>query len=111
MKDETVKCEILDRIEMWTKNDNFHREDGPARIWLDEDYEEWWVDGRLHRLDGPARIWKDRLYEWWVNGLYLGDNDKGFEAIWNILNDEEKENVNLLKYIPGVSKWIPGYPA
>lgn len=66
--------------EFWYKADMPHREDGPARIWYDEDQpnvvtcEEWLQNGRLHRTDGPARIWYDpdnrgvQKKEFWVNG-------------------------------------------
>ena len=37
-------------------NGDLHREDGPAKEYIDGD--KWWyINGKLHRLDGPAIEW------------------------------------------------------
>lgn len=36
----------------------FHREDGPAREWINGSA-EWWNNDQLHRIDGPAKIYFD----------------------------------------------------
>ena len=56
-----------DGTQEWRVNGQYHRLDGPARIWTDGT-QEWGVNGQLHRLDGPARIWADGTQEWWVRG-------------------------------------------
>ena len=40
-----------------------HREDGPARIWINGT-ESWWLDNNRYRVDGPAVIRTDGSYEW-----------------------------------------------
>lgn len=55
------------------KDDQFHREDGPAREWIEDSSFEWWLNGKLHNVDGPAVGVKqhpgkfDRFY---INGKY-----------------------------------------
>ena len=58
-------------IEQWRKDDELHREDGPAQVkrYPDGTVAEWWYkNGRLHREDDPA--WVERspdgtVFEWW----------------------------------------------
>jgi len=55
----------------WRVNDKFHRLDGPAREWGDDDDKEWWANGELHRLDGPACEYKEGDNWWCVKGKRL----------------------------------------
>ncbi len=77
----------------WYLNNKFHREDGPAREWIDGNKEwylngklhctdgparelsngtkEWYLNGKLHRTDGPAIVWWNGTKEWWLNGIFL----------------------------------------
>jgi hypothetical protein len=47
-----------------------HREDGPARIWVDGN-KEWIINGKRHRLNGPAYEYSNGLENWWVNGYWV----------------------------------------
>lgn len=58
----------VDDAFWWYKDDQLHRENGPAYI-DDKGNEEWYYHGRLHRLDGPAGIYVDGCKQWWNNGL------------------------------------------
>ncbi|MHA6897972.1 hypothetical protein [Ralstonia pseudosolanacearum] len=82
---------------LWFKNDQLHREDGPAveaddgtKKWFmggqlhREDgpaYEhakgtkEWWIHDQLHREEGPAVEWPDDSKEWWLNGVELSEEE------------------------------------
>lgn len=90
-------------IEEWWKNGERHRLDGPATI-SPAGLQEWWVGGIRHRLDGPARIWPNGHQEWWKNGIDYGFDRDGFWAFWDSLNEFQQENVELLKFFPGVIK-------
>jgi hypothetical protein len=65
------------------KDNELHREDGPAVEWPDGS-SIWVYNGRQHRLDGPAKhilvsnkIWYDT---WWVDGkLVPVKSQKEFE--------------------------------
>ena len=48
------------------KNKKYHREDGPAVIYPN-DNKEWYRHGKLHREDGPAVI-RDGSEYWYRNG-------------------------------------------
>ncbi len=54
--------------EVWYKNDQLHREDGPACIEPDGT-QSWYLCGLLHRIGGPALIRSDGTEEWWLNGV------------------------------------------
>jgi len=77
--EETFKNKII--FEGWLKNENIHRDDGPARIWYYGENEkakirhkEWQRYGQLHRIDdGPSNIWyyengKKQYESWFKNG-------------------------------------------
>jgi hypothetical protein len=55
--------------QVWHKNGQLHRIDGPARILLiNSKIHKWWYQNDvLHRIDGPA-VEKDDYKEWWVDG-------------------------------------------
>jgi hypothetical protein len=68
----------------WYKNNQFHREDGPAIIYYNGD-QHWYLNGQLHRVDGPAVDDISRLPEWYVNGerIICKDN-KHFLRLMNL---------------------------
>ncbi len=67
---------ILDTVRMWMRyrdyrdyrdsNNELHREDGPALIWINGD-KVWWIHGERHREDGPAIIYSDDSKSYWLN--------------------------------------------
>ena len=85
----------------WYLNDKCHRTDGPAVEYADGT-KEWWVDGKRHRTDGPAIVYADGTKQWCVDGRFLGYNDKGFWALWDCLDDTQRNNINLLLHLPKV---------
>ena len=48
-------------------NDNIHREDGPAALYLDG-HQEWHRNGKHHREDGPSVIYPDGRQYWYEDG-------------------------------------------
>jgi hypothetical protein len=100
-----VNCKVME----W-RNDlgKLHREGGPAHIKKYNDgviYESFFYHDDFHRKDGPARTWinvnnpsyyKD---EYWYCGMYLSEGKEGFWNLWNNLNEEERENPNILKLL------------
>ena len=70
--------------EVWYKDDEIHREDGPAVIGKDGT-KEWLINGKLHREDGPATIWSNGRKEWWLN-----DSSVSKETWWESISYEMK---------------------
>lgn len=85
----------------WWLNGNHHREDGPALIWPDG-HQEWWLNGERHRIDGPALIRPGYRQQWYFKGTFLGYNDKGFWALWDLLTSEQRDDLILLNPIPRI---------
>lgn len=54
-----------------------HREDGPAKIWYNEDgsieLEEWYINGECHRESGPAVTTYDNCGNIIEESFYLND--------------------------------------
>lgn len=50
-----------------------HREDGPAREFVNGK-REWWLYGKRHRRSGPAVIHPQGTQEWWMNGVLHREN-------------------------------------
>lgn len=63
------------------------------KIWRNE-------NGKYHRLDGPAIELTCGTKEWYINGEFIGRNDKGFWDLWDRLIPEQRQNSNLLEYLP-----------
>ena len=36
-------------------------------------YKSWSKDNYYHRTDGPARMWNSGYKEYWLNGIYFSD--------------------------------------
>lgn len=84
----------------WYKDYHYHRLDGPA-IEHTNGFKVWYVNGKLHRLDGPAVEYDDGSKEWWADDKYLGNNSEGFWALWTLLTDEQRADLNLHMHLPG----------
>jgi len=88
----------------------FHRLDGPAREYDDEEGEwicgrkEWSLNGRLHRVDGPAIEWNNGHKEWFFNGSRHRldgpaiESQSGGSQYWYIMGEQypEKEWFEML---------------
>jgi hypothetical protein len=66
--DGTTKLVIsIDQTKRWYKNDQLHREDGPA-VEYPNGSKCWYKNGKRHREDGPAIECSNGYKERWVNG-------------------------------------------
>lgn len=81
-------------VKLWYLNNVLHREDGPAVVY-DDDGKHWFINGKPHRLDGPAIERADGTVSWYMNDDYLGENSRGFWALWSRLTPEQQNNLNL----------------
>lgn len=66
--------DIFSDYHEWWGNDEFHREDGPARV-TPGGTREWYQYGARHREDGPAVERSNGTREWWLNGIELTDDE------------------------------------
>jgi len=85
-----------------------HREYGPAFTTQYPDgsirCELFYLNSILHRKSGPAEIYYnlDGSIEWedfFLNGKLLGENKGGFWRLWDKINEDERKNPTLLKYL------------
>ena len=53
--------------EAWYLNDKKHRDNGPARTFVNKEM-EWFCNGLRHRINGPAIIYTDQQKSWYING-------------------------------------------
>jgi hypothetical protein len=91
-----------------TEDGKSHREDGPAIIWYNSDgsiFEEgFYLNDVSHRESGPAiisyhpdgSILEEDFY---LNGKHLGTNNIGFWVLWDRLDEDKRNNPELLKYL------------
>ena len=56
------------------KDDEFHREDGPAVEWSDGT-KYWYMNDRLHREDGPAMEWNSGWKAWYLNNIEYSEEE------------------------------------
>ena len=66
-RDDGPAIENADGDKAWYRNGLLHRDDGPTVEWADGD-KEWWRNGQRHREDGPAVEYANGTKEWWQNG-------------------------------------------
>jgi len=60
-------------IEIWYKEDKFHRLDGPAI--RHKKSLVWYKEGKLHRLDGPAVSDPGGPKQYWIEGQRLSPKE------------------------------------
>jgi hypothetical protein len=101
-REDGPAIDYLDTLKEWWVDGERHRIGGPALIYSSA--EEWWVNNKLHRLNGPAVVDSDGRQGWHLNGKYLGLDDEGFWALWDLLDEEQREDEILLKFCPGLPK-------
>lgn len=92
-----------DGVKIWYKNGKLHRLNGPA-VELENGTKSWYVNNKYHRLDGPAIERIDGSKSWYVNDRWLGDDDTGFWALWDMLTNKQRNNLNLLMHLPRIKK-------
>jgi len=67
---------ITDCVQIWYKNGQIHRVDGPAIIYnprhpkyfLLHTYEEWFYEDKSHRIGGPSEMLINGGWSWYENG-------------------------------------------
>ena len=84
-----------DGNKFWYKDDEYHREDGPAIEWKDGT-KYWYRNGRLHREDGPAAEFNNGGKRWSYKGIFAGNGDKPNPALWARLTSFEANGGPLL---------------
>lgn len=57
-----------DGTKHWYKDDNLHREDGPAVIYPNG-ARFWYINDQLHREDGPAAVHPNGNMSWFLHGV------------------------------------------
>jgi len=69
--------------KFWYKDDQLHREDGPAVEFVLSRSRWWYKNGRIHREDGPAVEGSGSLPNiWYYHGEYIKCNSQQeFERI------------------------------
>ena len=90
-----------DGTKRWYLNGKAHHTNGPA-VERADGTKHWCINGKLHRTDGPAIDGVDGTKYWYVDGRYLGQGDAGFWALWGLLSDGQRNNLNLHMYLPGL---------
>jgi hypothetical protein len=73
------------------QNGKLHRENGPAKEFVNG-RKEWWWNGKLHRVDGPAIETADNSYQaWHYHGLLHRDGQPAIIERTDNENGEFKE--------------------
>jgi antitoxin component YwqK of YwqJK toxin-antitoxin module len=89
-------------------NGQQHRELAPAVICYYPDgsikAEYFYINGKPHRELGPADIYYNEYGsindEWfYLDGRFFGLNKKGFWKFWDLLNHDQRQKPELLKYL------------
>ena len=95
-REDGPAVEYVDGTKIWIQNGKCHRLDGPAAE-MANGSKHWYKDGKLHRADGPAIEWGTVKLSttWYHNNHHLGQDIEGFWKLWDLLNEEERQNVNL----------------
>jgi hypothetical protein len=114
--------------EVWYKNGQLHREDGPAikdvvyktavrnhrgnthdLIVVEPGSEEWWLNGVRHRVGGPAITYKDGSKKWYRNGVLSREDGPAVEPVvgpgnWYLVGRRHREDGPAL-YLDGNEYW------
>jgi len=76
------------KSEIYSLNDKYHREDGPAvQYWYENGqlkYESYWLNSKLYREDGPAyQYWYDtgklKSEEYYLNGKWHREDGPAYQ--------------------------------
>jgi hypothetical protein len=93
----------------WYKNDQLHRENGPAYI-DDKGNKEWYYEGRLHREDGPAGEYVDGCKQWWRHGILHREDGPAIECAngdeeWLVNGKRHREGGPAVTIVGKVREW------
>ncbi len=103
MNEESQLKILPNGTKEWWLNGLLHRTDGPAYEGVNG-HKEWWIDGKQHRTDGPAVEGANGSKVWYFNGKWLGYENEGFWALWELLTEEERSDWKLLQHAPWVKR-------
>jgi hypothetical protein len=82
--DRSICTKYADGSKSWYRNDERHREDGPAVEYANGS-KFWFLNGKLHREDGPAYEYADGEKQWWYHGKQLDCNtQEEFERLMKL---------------------------
>jgi hypothetical protein len=81
-----------DGDKVWLLNGQYHREDGPAIVYVNGD-EDWYLHGDYHRTNGPAIVWADGTASWYLHGSHYTFD--GWLIANTEISDEEKVMMKL----------------
>jgi hypothetical protein len=83
---------IIDNIGAirYYKDDEFHREDGPAMEWPDGT-KFWYINGKYHREDGPAVEYANGFKSWYLNSIKYHEEETYKVALRNLKLQKIKE--------------------
>ena len=102
MKTYKVTVDKVGNTRWYNKNNEIHREDGPAIEWADGT-KSYYINGKRHREDGPAVEWADGTKLWYLNDKCHREDGPAVEwsnggKYWFIngkkLTEEEFNNIN-----------------
>jgi len=99
-------------------NGDYHRENGPAVVYLDGD-KEWFVKGERHREDGPAIDYPQYGHkEWWIWGERHREDGPAMEFVkapgdesinthkeWWIGGERHRKGRPAIEYNDGGEEW------
>jgi hypothetical protein len=107
MKNGMIVDQKGDKI--WYKNDQLHREDGPAVEWADGS-KSWWVNDQLHREDGPAieSACGDKF--WYISGKCHREDGPAVELAdgakeWFIHGQRHRVDGPAYEWADGTKSW------
>jgi antitoxin component YwqK of YwqJK toxin-antitoxin module len=98
----------IHRTEWRDEDGRIHRELAPAVICYYPDgsikAEYFYINGKSHRELGPADIYYNgygSIHDEWfyLDGKFFGSNKKGFWKLWDLLNHDQRQKPELLKYL------------
>jgi hypothetical protein len=82
-EDGPAKLYVTGRNEYWL-HDKLHRINGPAIIRADGT-QLWFNNGRRYRIDGPAILWFNGTQEWIINDINITTDIFIFQAKYYII--------------------------
>ena len=95
----TGVCKLICNMSIrYYKNDNLHREDGPA-IEYPNGEKYWFINGLSHREDGPTVEFADGRKSWHYKDKFYGINDDFTNETWKEKVEEliRKEKLKIFK--------------
>ena len=93
--------ELICGTQVWYQNGKYHREGGPACLWLDGTV-QWCQHGVLHREDGPAETKPDGTETFWLRGQQVTEED-----IKKIIEDKRLKEERLREELSAPTEGIP----